>query len=439
MTTLGQHYPQHINELQQRTAEICQRENVSGLVIHSGQLHRQFLDDMDYPFKVNPHFKAWLPLIDNPNCWLVVDGKNKPTLIFYCPVDFWHKVSDVPASFWRDEFTIQYLEKADQVAHFLPQDISNWVYLGEHVDLAAKLGLTQCNSESVINYLHYHRSFKTDYELDCLREANRIAIKGHLAAKDAFFAGGSEFDIQLAYLAATQQGENDVPYTNIVGLNENCAILHYMVQNKQKPQQHHSFLIDAGANCGGYASDITRTYSAEKGHFAELIQQMSALEQEIVAMIKPGVSYVDLHIAAHQKIAHVLLASRLATGSTESLVEQGITKVFFPHGLGHMLGLQVHDVSGFHHDEMGTYVASPQAHPFLRCTRIIEAKQVLTIEPGLYIIDSLLNELKQDNRQQQINWNLVDELRPFGGIRIEDDVIVHADHVENMTRDNGLD
>ena len=129
----------------------------------------------------------------------------------------------------------------------------------------------------------------------------------------------------------------------------------------------------------------------------------------------------------------------MARGEVESLGEQGITSVFFPHGLGHMLGLQVHDMGGYLHDERGTHISAPDAHPFLRCTRTLAVNQVLTIEPGIYIIDSLLDGLKQDKRQAQINWDTIDQLRPFGGIRIEDNVIVHADRNENMTRDCGLD
>jgi len=94
MDKLAPLYATHIAELNRRYADILAREQLDGLIIHSGQAHRQFLDDMNYPFKVNPHFKAWLPVLDNPNCWLLVNGRDKPTLIFYRPVDFWHKVAD---------------------------------------------------------------------------------------------------------------------------------------------------------------------------------------------------------------------------------------------------------------------------------------------------------------------------------------------------------
>jgi len=439
MDQLANHFPAHVAELNHRVAEIVARENLSGLVIHSGQPHRQFLDDMDYPFKVNPHFKAWLPILDNPHCWLLVNGRDKPQLIFYRPVDFWHKVADLPAEFWTAHVDIKLLTKADKVAELMPKDIVDWAYIGEHLDVAEVLGFKTRNPDAVMSYLHYHRATKTEYELTCMRKSNEIAVKGHIAAKNAFYNGGSEFEIQQQYLMATNQGENEVPYGNIVALNHNASILHYTKLEHQSPQPRRSFLIDAGANFFGYASDITRTYAFEKNTFGELIEAMDRAQLEIIDMMRPGVKYVDLHLATHQKVAQILIDFELATGEREGLIEQGITSAFFPHGLGHMLGLQVHDMGGFLHDERGTHIAAPDAHPFLRCTRTLAANQVLTIEPGLYIIDSLLQGLKQDKRQHQVNWDNVDILRPFGGIRIEDNVIVHSDRNENMTRDLGLD
>ena len=239
MDKLVTFYQQHIEENQSRVAKLLARENLDALVIHSGQTKRQFLDDMDYPFKVNPLFKAWLPVTDNPNCWLIVNGTDKPQLIFYRPKDFWHKVPDEPQEFWADYFDIQLLEKANEVESLLPYDKARIAYLGEQLEVAKVLGFEQINPEGVLNYLHFHRAYKTDYEHVCLREANRLAVEGHKAAKIAFLSGGSEFDIQLAYLKATAQGENDVPYGNIIALNRNAAILHYMSQERLAPKTGH--------------------------------------------------------------------------------------------------------------------------------------------------------------------------------------------------------
>jgi Xaa-Pro dipeptidase len=431
-------YAAHLFELQQRTKAVLARESLDALVIHSGQAKRQFLDDMDYPFKVNPLFKAWLPVVDNPHCWLIVDGVNKPKLVFYLPVDFWHKVPDAPHDFWSGFFDIQLIDKPTKVETLLPYDKANVAYLGEQLELAQALGFSQLNPEGVLSYLHYFRGYKTDYELACMREANCIAVQGHRAAEVCFRSGGSEFDIQLAYLAAVQQGENEVPYGNIIALNENAAILHYTVLERKKPAQHHSFLIDAGASFHGYAADITRTYSARDDEFQALITSMNAVQLALVDTLKPGIKYTEVHLKSHELIAQVLADFDFVQLSPQAIVESGVSRTFYPHGIGHHLGLQVHDVGGFMADERGTHVAAPEEHPFLRCTRLIEPRQVFTIEPGLYFIDSLLADLKATDQGKYINWHKVDAFRQFGGIRIEDNVIVHRERNENMTRDLGL-
>jgi Xaa-Pro dipeptidase len=333
-------YAHHIQVLQQRTQQLLERENLDGLVIHSGQAKRKFLDDMDYPFKANPHFKAWLPVVDNPHCWLQIDGVNKPKLIFYRPKDFWHKVPDEPADFWADFFDIQLLEKANLVEQLLPYDKARLAYIGEYLEVAQALGFTEINPEPVLNFLHYHRAYKTDYELQCLRQANQLAVAGHLAAKKAFYAGGTEFDIQLAYLAAVGQTENEMPYGNIIALNQNCAILHYTALERKLPQQHRSFLIDAGAEFHGYAADITRSYSYDRDdEFAELINRIDDITRQMVDGLKPGIKYTELHLQTHQLIAQALADFDFVRASADAIVEQRITQAFFPTWSGTSSGV----------------------------------------------------------------------------------------------------
>ncbi|MFT4928055.1 MAG: Xaa-Pro dipeptidase [Phenylobacterium sp.] len=437
MDKLVTYYQQHIAENQSRVTAVLNRENLDALVIHSGQSKRQFLDDLDYPFKVNPLFKAWLPVIDNPNCWLIVNGSDKPKLIFYRPKDFWHKVPDEPQEFWTEYFDIEMLEKANEVEALLPYDKARIAYLGEQIEVAKALGFEQLNPEGVLNYLHFYRAYKTDYEQVCLREANRIAVVGHNAAKLAFLGGGSEFDIQLAFLKATGHGENDVPYGNIIALNRNAAILHYTALERLAPQSGHlhSFLIDAGASFNGYAADITRTYAYKKDEFADLIYAMNTMQLTLVDGLKPGINYSELHLEAHRQIAQILCDFKFVNLNADEILEQNIVATFFPHGLGHHLGLQVHDVGGFMADERGTHVKAPAGHSYLRCTRDVEARMVFTIEPGLYFVPSLLESLSKSSQSKYVNWEKVDNFRQYGGIRIEDNIIVHRERNENMTRD----
>ena len=432
-------YSAHIDCLQQRTKQALSCEKIEGVVIHSGQEIKAFLDDNTYPFRVNPHFKHWLPLINVPNCWLIVNGEDKPTLIYYQPVDFWHKIIPLTESYWHEFFHIKVLTQASDVDKLLPYDKKDFAYIGSHIEVAKALGFEEINPEPLLNYFHYHRAYKTAYEQECLRQSNILAVKAHKSAKSAFLNGDTEYEIQNAYLSAIGYTADETPYGNIVALNKNCSVLHYMALDKKAPQTHKSFLIDAGANFNGYAADITRTYSFKQDKFADLITRMNQLMLNAVNGLKPGVSYVDLHVATYTEIAQVLAEFDFIKVSADTAVESGIVSTFFPHGLGHHLGLQVHDMGGFMADERGTHINAPDNHPFLRTSRIIEAGQVFTIEPGLYFIDSLLQALKDSAKSDQVNWQKVDEMRDFGGIRIEDNIIVHQSHNENMTRDLGLD
>lgn len=442
MDSLAALYKNHIVTLQERARDVLARSNLDALLIHSGELFNVFLDDHPYPFKVNPQFKAWVPVTQVPNCWLLVDGVNKPKLWFYLPVDYWHSVEPLPTSFWTDEIEIIALPKADGIGSQLPAARGNIGYIGPVPERALQLDISAANvnPKAVIDYLHYHRSYKTDYELACMREAQKTAVIGHQAAHEAFLSGMSEFDINQAYLTATGHRDTDVPYGNIVALNEHAAVLHYTTLEHRAPSEMRSFLLDAGAEYNGYAADLTRTYAAQSGsEFAHLVKDLNGEQLALIDTIKTGVRYTDYHVQMHQRIAKLLKNHKLVNGlSEEAMVETGITTPFLPHGLGHPLGLQVHDAAGFMQDEQGTHLAAPSKYPFLRCTRVLQPGMVLTIEPGLYFIDSLLAPWRSGELKQHFAWDRIDALKPYGGIRIEDNIVIHEKRIENMTRDLNL-
>ena len=429
----------HIVTLQERTRDVLARFQMDALLIHSGELVNVFLDDHPYPFKVNPQFKAWVPVTQVPNCWLLVDGVNKPKLWFYLPVDYWHNVEPLPTSFWTEEIDVIALPKADGIGSQLPAARGNIGYIGPVPERALGLGIAadKINPKGVIDYLHYYRAYKTDYELACMREAQKSAVNGHRAAYEAFQSGMSEFDINQAYLTATGHRDTDVPYSNIVALNEHASVLHYTKLDHRAPAEMRSFLLDAGAEYNGYAADLTRTWAAHGDNdFAHLIKDVNDEQQALISTMKAGTSYIDYHIQFHQRIAKLLRKHQLVTDmSEEAMVENDLTGPFMPHGIGHPLGLQVHDVAGFMQDDTGTHLAAPSKYPYLRCTRIIEPRMVLTIEPGIYFIESLLAPWREGPFSKHFNWQKIDAMKPFGGIRIEDNVVIHENSIENMTRD----
>ncbi|MBT8137755.1 MAG: Xaa-Pro dipeptidase, partial [Gammaproteobacteria bacterium] len=282
--------------------------------------------------------------------------------------------------------------------------------------------------------LHFDRAIKTGFEIECMRRANRFAVRGHRAAEAAFRAGASEFEIHMAYCSACGQAPDQLPYDNIIALNGNGAVLHYhnYQQQKQPPQ---AFLIDAGASYCGYAADITRTYSAADDEFAALVNAVDAAQLSLCELARPGLDYVDLHLEACTRLAQVLVEHGVLRCTAASAVDQGIMSTFFPHGLGHLIGVQVHDIGGHQASPAGDQRPPPSEHPFLRLTRTLEPGLVCTIEPGIYFIDMLLAELRQETAAAEVDWERVEQFLPFGGVRVEDDICITSSGHENLSRD----
>ena len=161
---------------------------------------------------------------------------------------------------------------------------------------------------------------------------------------------------------------------------------------------------------------------------------MDAVQRRLCDRARDGTSFVSLHESAHRLVAQVLVDHRILRCSCDEAYERGVTRSFLPHGLGHLLGLQVHDAGG-HLEEPGGPTGTPPAeHPFLRLTRTLEPGFVVTVEPGIYFIPSLLDELRGGPLNRLVNWNLVDRLLPCGGVRVEDNVLVTEQGSRNLTR-----
>ena len=434
MPALDALYQAHLKILRTRMDEALAASGFDAVAIHSGRTWMQFLDDLPYPFKVNPHFKAWVPLVDAPDCWLLYQPAKPLQILFLQPDDYWHKPPQLPSGYWTSHFNLTVIrEPADARAHVAK--LPNCALIGEWQADYTEWGVAAGNPNRLLDRLHYARAIKTAYELECMRQASLRAVRGHRAAATAFREGVAEYEIHLAYLRATGHTDNTLPYPNIIALNANSAVLHYQHLESQPPAHTLSFLIDAGAEVAGYASDVTRTYSAADDEFRALIEGMDRLQRALCDEVRSGIDYADIHLSAHRRIAALLRDSDIIRASPDDAATSGLSSVFFPHGIGHLLGLQVHDVAGFAIDEEGRQKARPPGHPYLRLTRTLEPGFVVTIEPGLYFIDSLLAQARKATFAGDINWNQVERFRPFGGIRVEDDVACTAGAPENLTRD----
>ena len=425
-------FPAHIAAVQRRHDAALAAAGFDAVVIFSGAIHIAFLDDEMYPFKPNPHFKSWVPVVNNPHCFVVYAPGQRPGLVFFQPIDYWYKPPDTPSGAWTEHFDVRIIREPSEARHHFPT--GRVAYIGE----AHEAFGSDVNPKPLLDLLHWERAWKTDYEIECIAQANAKAVRGHRAAEKAFRQGAAEYDIHLDYLRASSQTEEELPYHNIIALNEHASVLHYVNHDRDPVDRtrRHSFLIDAGASVNGYAADITRTYADGDGEFRELIAAMDDAQQSLCAAVRPGLPYPEIHMLAHRRIAELLVRFQFVKGiDADGVVETRISSTFLPHGVGHYLGLQVHDIGGHMADAHGNTVTPPKEHPFLRLTRPIEPRNVFTIEPGFYFIDPLLAALQKSEQAKFVDWPRVDGFRKYGGVRIEDDLAVTENGARNLTRE----
>lgn len=427
-------YKDHLAKISKVWCENLQSQNFDGALIAAGANTLYHDDDQSPPFHANPHFLRWTVAENSEHCVLLLNGTREPKLLWYCPADYWYLPSTVPD--WLSEHfdcksysTRPALEQAC-LRHL--SELSRVAYFGTTPTRYTDLDQVEIPSAALQNQLAYMRGYKTPFEISQISHATDIAVHGHLAAYDCFRAGGSEFAIHLAYQERTKQVHHDLPYPNIVALNDHSSTLHYQHYDRDPPAKQLSFLIDAGAKKRCYHSDITRSYSANPNdEFADLVASVDEAQQALVAQLPDLKDFVEFHKRAHVAMAEVLVAQNIVTCSATAAFEQQLTDIFYPHGTGHLLGLQTHDIGGHIVDAEGTEGRPPARFPSLRLVRRIEEDLVFTVEPGIYFIPVLLDRVRG---HKDINWSLVEQFIPYGGVRIEDNVLVESNGVRNFTR-----
>ncbi len=430
-------YAEHIKEVERCYAEILAAAKIDSVVIHSGSLKiRSEFDDQYWPLRATPHFQHWVP-VSQPDCALVFTPGKKPILAWTRSRSFWEKPPRPETQHFVAPFDIQEPDGWENVKALVPTS-GRVAFIGEDRSRAAAWGIdaSLINLPELIGPLDRLRTRKTAYEILCLEEANRRAALGHDAVRKAFLAGDrSELDLHLIFLGATGQDDPETPYKNIVALGEHASTLHH-IDYKKRPDSRsaESLLVDAGATYQGYCSDITRTWvkgtGATLSTFTGIVDGVEAMQLRLCAAIRVGAPYEKLHEDAHHQVSQILRDAGVVKLSPEDTVAAGISRAFFPHGLGHSLGLQCHDV--------GCALIKPKPeNPYLRNTSTIVEAQVFTIEPGIYFIEDLIAPLRQGENAKHLDFSLIDALIPLGGVRIEDDIVVTGgkDHMRNLTRE----
>jgi Xaa-Pro dipeptidase len=421
---------EHLGNLQRYYDKTLATLGYDGVMIYSGSPALHFGDDQHASFCSYGHFQHWTGQATLAHSWLFIQPGQRPVCYFHAPDDFWHLPPRLPDQAWTTQLEVVTTRELVPPA----PKAGRLAVIGDVGEAVAQRLGAECNPPALLAALDEGRVRKSDFEVACMGEANRMALRGHRAAREAFLAGSSELDLQLAYLQASRQRESELPYGNIIGIGQHAAVLHYQHYAVDAPARRHSLLVDAGCRHRGYCADITRTWPGPDATslFTDLVAGMHDLQQRLAAAVAPGVDFVDLHEEMHRLLGALLVESGLVRGSVEAAIEAGITRAFCPHGLGHLIGVQVHDVAGRTAAD-GSPLPPPPQHPALRLTRELEPGMAVTIEPGLYIIPMLLSPLEAGPAGRLVDWGLVEHLAPHGGIRIEDNIVVTPDSARNLT------
>ncbi|AFY88885.1 MULTISPECIES: aminopeptidase P N-terminal domain-containing protein [Chroococcidiopsis] len=315
-----------------------------------------------------------------------------------------------------DEKLPQYLEKADKIYYRLGRDrnfnekvLHHWQRL---MATYPKRGTGPIAIEDAGVILHSMRLVKSQAELELMRQAAAISVEAHNYAQEIASPGRYEYEIQAEMERIFRlRGGTGVAYPSIVASGDNACILHY-IENTRQMQDGDLLLIDAACAYGYYNSDITRTFPVNgkfTGEQKALYDIVLEAQKQAIAQVQPGNPYSAFHDTAVRVLTEGLVELGILQGQIDDLIKEEKYKPFYMHRTGHWLGLDVHDVGVYQHGD------SPQ---------ILQPGQVLTVEPGLYIVP----QTQPAEGQPAIDprWEGI-------GIRIEDDVLVTETGHEILT------
>ncbi|WP_414659919.1 aminopeptidase P N-terminal domain-containing protein [Horticoccus sp. 23ND18S-11] len=278
------------------------------------------------------------------------------------------------------------------------------------------------------------RRVKDEGEIARIRAAAAATAAGFATLAPLIRPGQSERALQIELEAGFfRAGASRPGYGTIIGSGPNSAVLHFE-PSERRLRDGEFVLVDAGAEIDRYMADVTRTYVAgtPSGFQRDLYDVVLGAEERAIARCVPGAEWKALHLATAVDLVSGLVSLGVMRGQPESLVEQEAHTLFFPHGVGHMVGLGVRDGSGLQPGRL------KDPRPSLRTLRMdlpLAAGYVVTIEPGLYFIPPLLTDpARRERFQACVNWPLVDQHLATGGVRIEDNILVTSGSPENLTR-----
>ncbi len=426
-------------KLRNRLCELFDREDGGIIYMKGAGVQSRYGTDYEYPFRQESDF-LYLTGVYEADFHLLLEPATRICYLFAPKRDaqyaVWHG-HVYTLDEYRQRYQPDYICYDTDLPDVLDRMKPEKVYCLNEEAAASMLELGyKTDMDTLRDHLDLARSQKTGEELDLMRYAGKISSEAHVEVLRALRPGMMEYELKAVFdYYHLRRGLTQEAYTGIYGSGVNSAILHY-VANNDRINDGELVLIDAGYEYKGYAHDITRTYPAN-GRFtpdqAAVYDAVLEAHKSCIKAIRPGMRMEDLHLMAARIMMEGLLRAGIVMGDLDEIIEKSISALFFPHGLGHLLGLDTHDVGGFVKDEDEEESDRPGMKN-LRTRRTLEPGMVVTIEPGLYFIPALLNPAFEDPEKASfLNVDRLKTMLDFGGIRIEDDIVVTEEGYEDLT------
>ncbi|KAI9780057.1 MAG: hypothetical protein M1839_007039 [Geoglossum umbratile] len=418
--------------------------NVDGVIYLEGQKTRMIEDcDEPQPFRQRRNF-FYLSGCELPDSYLTYATATRKLTLYIPPIIpdevIW---TGLPLS--KEEALQKY--DVDEVAYSTdvntllahvttngePSASTVWAIHGQVSDHITFLEFKEKDLVLLREAVEECRIVKDEYEVALIRKANEISTGAHHAVMRAVKQAKNECELEAIFLHhCISRGAPNQAYHSIVASGTNAATLHYQ-QNNAPLKDSQLLLLDAGCAYTAYASDITRTFPPT-GTFTppslKIYNLVHTMQSHCISAIKPNSSWESVHLLAHQiLIGGLLEIGILKGGGIEEIQKKRTSVAFFPHGLGHYLGLDTHDVGG-----KPDYADQDAMFKYLRIRGRIPVGSVVTVEPGIYFCHFIIDPYLADpEHAKYIDTHVLDQYWDVGGVRIEDNVLVTPDGYENLT------
>lgn len=376
------------------------------------------------------------PFLPHPSYFWLTGRRREEEVILYNKHTGWMEFQKT----WTREQSVWEGEKKDLLVQEPGEDLQRLErYLEtQHFSRVYQLGQVpgnppaEGNTLTLRTLLDQTRRVKDAAEVTLIRHIADIAAYGYRELAQMIRPGISEMDVRLAFEMQTfRHGGHTVPYDTIVGSGSNASILHALPTAKTIGDNEF-VLVDAGVSVYDYCVDITRTFPSsatmDTRHKA-LYELVLSVQQDCIAKTVAGAFWHDIHSYAAREFTRGLLQLGILKGDLSGLIEKEVIASFFPHGLGHLVGLHVRDTGQEENLSPRIYFGSR-----LRVDLQLEPGHLITVEPGLYFIKALLEDPEFIKKHREdINWNELEHWKNIGGVRIEDNILVTASGNENLT------